>query len=136
MKVNREQDYAIILAVVLASHYNSGHVSLSMITRNHKLPERFIKKIASRLVAAGIIDGREGRRGGYRLAKPPGRISVGAVLAAVSNRPLLTPCLDKNHKASCMLYGKCPTRKTWEIATNALYGSLNKTSLEQLARQP
>jgi Rrf2 family protein len=43
----------------------------------------FLRRILRDLVAAGLVAAREGRRGGYRLARPPERITLAEVYRAV-----------------------------------------------------
>lgn len=44
----------------------------------------FTRRVLSHLVRAGIVVAREGRDGGYRLACPPERITLGEVYRAVA----------------------------------------------------
>ncbi len=50
------------------------------------IPGRFLPQVMADLVAAGLVEGRTGRTGGYRLARPAAAISLLDVIAAVELR--------------------------------------------------
>jgi Rrf2 family protein len=68
------------LAVLAQSRegYPSSYVASSVNT--HAV---FLRRILGDLVAAGLVVAREGRAGGYRLARPPERITLAEVYRAV-----------------------------------------------------
>lgn len=51
----------------------------------------FLRRVLARLRAAGIVVAREGHAGGYALARPAERITLGAVYRAVAEAPALRP---------------------------------------------
>jgi Rrf2 family transcriptional regulator, repressor of oqxAB len=51
----------------------------------------FLRRVLSRLAQAGLVDAREGRDGGYRLAGPPERITLGAIYRATVDEPVILP---------------------------------------------
>ncbi|MFM9106667.1 MAG: RrF2 family transcriptional regulator [Chloroflexota bacterium] len=51
----------------------------------------YLRRVLSRLAQAGLIEAREGRDGGYRLAAPPDRISLGAIYRATIGEPAIPP---------------------------------------------
>jgi Rrf2 family protein len=68
------------LAVLAQSRegYPSAYVAASVNT--HAV---FLRRILGDLVAAGLVEAREGRTGGYRLARPAERITLADVYRAV-----------------------------------------------------
>jgi Rrf2 family protein len=76
------------LAVLAQSRegYPSAYVAASVNT--HAV---FLRRILGDLVAAGLVDAREGRSGGYRLARPPERITLAEVYRAVEREGPLSP---------------------------------------------
>lgn len=75
------------LAVLAQSRegYPSAYVASSVNT--HAV---FLRRILGELVAAGLVAAREGRAGGYRLARPAGRITLADVYRAVEGEGPLT----------------------------------------------
>jgi len=135
MKITREEDYAITLINALAEHYDDQeYLGLRRIAHSHHLPELFLKQIAKKLKQAGLLKVKEGRGGGYRLAKPPQQISLEKVLRVFSPQPFLTSCLDTNHKIKCALYHRCQSRKAWQKISQQFYRSLKNINFEKLTK--
>jgi len=64
--------------------------SVSAIAAAQQLPAPMLEQLLLQLRRAGLLEARRGRLGGYRLARPPARIAVAEVLAAVG-APLQWP---------------------------------------------
>jgi Rrf2 family transcriptional regulator, repressor of oqxAB len=50
----------------------------------------FVRRILAQLVRAGLVEAREGRVGGYHLARPPERILLGDIYRALQAEPTET----------------------------------------------
>jgi Rrf2 family protein len=61
-----------------------GYASAQVIAERQAIPSRYLEEIIGELRKAGLVIGKRGPRGGYRLAKPPNEIAVADVLAALS----------------------------------------------------
>jgi Rrf2 family protein len=57
------------------------------IARRQGIPQRYLEQVLLGLKRAGFLHSRRGSAGGYRLAKTPDQITVGALLRAVEGRP-------------------------------------------------
>ena len=68
--------------------------SVTAIAAAQQLPAPMLEQLLLQLRRAGIVEARRGRLGGYRLARPPASIAVGAVLQAVGAGIDLMPGLD------------------------------------------
>ncbi len=66
----------------------------------------FAAKIFAKLEKAAIVDSFEGPAGGYRLARPPERISVLDVVEAIEGRKRLFECQEI--RGRCVLFGDTP----------------------------
>lgn len=58
-------------------------VKAEFVSREQRIPLRFLLGILGELRRAGIVESRRGTEGGYRLARPPGAITVADVIRAV-----------------------------------------------------
>jgi len=56
------------------------------IARRQSIPQRYLEQVLLGLKRAGFLHSRRGSAGGYRLAKPPDQITVGALLRAVEGQ--------------------------------------------------
>ncbi len=62
-----------------------GYASAQVISEAQSVPPRYLEEIIADLRRAGLVVGKRGPRGGYRLGRPPAEISVGDVVDALSN---------------------------------------------------
>lgn len=61
-----------------------GYASAQVIAERQAIPSRYLEEIIGELRRAGLVVGKRGPRGGYRLAKPPEEIAVSDVLRALA----------------------------------------------------
>jgi len=67
------------------------------------LPVDYVAKLFTKLRRAGLTVATEGRRGGFRLARPAGEISVLDVVQAIDGAKPLFECRDV--RKQCVLFG-------------------------------
>jgi Rrf2 family protein len=121
------------LAVLAQSEegYSSSYVASSVNT--HAV---FLRRILRDLVAAGLVRAREGRSGGYRLARPPTRITLADVYRAVEPEGPLTPSpADPNVRCPVGAGMRAAFLETARAAENGLVGALAARTVAELSRR-
>lgn len=93
LKISRKADYGLLLLTSLAKVGKGKVVSLREISRQRRMPYKFLSQIAPVLVEAGILRSKEGVSGGYFLARSPGSISVGEVLEVLEGPVAPVACM-------------------------------------------
>jgi len=82
------------------------------ISRERKIPRKFLDLILLELRRAGLVTGKKGKGGGYSLARPPERITVGQVIRILdgsfapigcTSRTSYRPCADCPDEAACQV---------------------------------
>lgn len=128
LRLLRQEDFAILLVSELAG---SPHqlMSLTEIGRAHGVSLLFLKKLARSLRTAGIIDSKEGARGGYTLARDPKRISILEVLEAIGEKNTWTKTKEQG---DCPLIKSCLPQKIRKTLIDRVEGSLHSLSLYDL----
>lgn len=91
-------------------------------------------KILKRLVAAELLRSVRGAKGGYRLARSAGEISLAQVITALEGPLGLTEC--SAGAGLCAQEGSCAIRPNWQAIDGVLRRVLEQTSLADLARPP
>ena len=81
MKLNAATDYAIRMTLYLAHKSpNDNAVSATNLSCALKKSSRYLLQIGASLRDAGIVTVIHGPSGGYKLAKPPGEISLHSII--------------------------------------------------------
>jgi Rrf2 family protein len=115
--------YAIHAVVFLAGQLDGVHSASQEIARKIGAPERFILKVLLPLVAAGILSSLKGPYGGYRLARPAGRISLLEIIEAVGG-PLRNQ-YDQNDR---------PENVAVDRRVRAVFDEMNQSMRVELAK--
>lgn len=134
-------DYAIRACVHLAGR-GEALVPLRDLTREESLPAPFVGKILQTLVRAGLLRSVKGRHGGYGLARPPGEITLLAVLSAVDGTRHLERCVLGLSRCSdesvCPLHDSVkPLRQAvGDFLTSTTLAAMSSAQARKRARQP
>lgn len=77
--------YALRAMAVLKELRPGEYLSAKVLAERTGVPAHYLGKIMRRLVVAGLVKGRKGWGGGFRLGRAPSRITFAQVLAAVGS---------------------------------------------------
>lgn len=83
MRVSAKAEYAVRACVELAIRGGDPPVSVETLAAAQGLPVSFLERIVADLRRAGIVASTRGAGGGYRLTRPPERITLADVIRAV-----------------------------------------------------
>lgn len=87
MKLSKRTEYGVRAMVQLARQAPRSYVQSQQLARQEgKLPNKFLESILLALRRGGFLESKIGREGGYRLARPPREIQVGAVIRRLEGR--------------------------------------------------
>jgi len=131
--ITRETDYALRTALQLAKCASSGEVvATAALADVMSIPYRFLRKIVSKLVTAGLVESRRGKGGGLVLARPPRSISLLQIIQAVDPQSvLLNRCSGADDQ--CERSALCGIRKELDVLQRQLNAGLRNVSLETVA---
>lgn len=132
MQITRETEYATRAVLQLARNGKNEPVPTSKVAKEQNIPPTFLAKIVSQLSIAGLLDTSRGARGGVKLARNPGDISLLAVIEAINGPIRLNICVE--NKGICALEGDCPLQLVWSEVQAELVAKLKNTNFGQLAK--
>lgn len=125
-------DYGLFLLKELARLKEGRYLSLTKLARQYKLPRKYLDHIASQLVMAGLIQSKQGRDGGYRLCRPPSKISAVEVLQVLEGGLAPVHC---THDGQCCPRSVACERKTgWQAVHRELYRLLTQKTLADIIK--
>lgn len=136
MRISMKADYACIAALELALRYDDPRpLPLSKIVDRRGIPEGFLAQILADLQKAGLVESTRGSSGGYRLARPPSRVSVGDVLRAVEGPMAILKCFDRAVHEGCDLQPLCSFRTIWGRIQKAFADQIDRLTFDELAAE-
>lgn len=130
MNLTKKSSYGLIATLELATASDTLPQSATCIAERYSLPVPFMEKILHELRHAGLVKSKQGRSGGYFLARSPEEISVRDVLEALGESLDLVGCLKSN--PNCGLTDCCPTKGAWQHIDHRFKGLLDSLSLQSL----
>jgi Rrf2 family protein len=80
MRLSSRSEYALLALVYLARHEDAGYVPVQTIADTQDIPAKFLEQILLSLKRAHYVRSLKGQHGGYRLAQPPAKVTLAAVI--------------------------------------------------------
>jgi Rrf2 family protein len=106
MKLSKRGEYALrtMINLGIAAKVHRPLVRVSELARAEDLPVKFLEQIMQQLREAGHIESERGKHGGYRLARKPETITIGAIVRLVDGRIAPIGCVSESEYEPC----NCP----------------------------
>ena len=82
MRLTSQVRYAVIAVFDMAYHDIGTPRQARTISSRQGIPPRYLEQIFQHLVRGGILRSKRGPGGGYSLARPPSRLSIGDIIRA------------------------------------------------------
>ena len=130
MKISTKGQYGVRAMFDLAMCYGQGPVSISKIAGNQEISVAYLEQLFSTLRKAGLIHSIRGAQGGFELAKPPGEISIGAVLLPLEGEIAPVKCV--RDEVVCSSSCACPSRLIWKNLNDKVNCLLDSISLQDM----
>ncbi len=133
LTLTRRGDYVLRSAICLAAAWDGigGYRKIREVSEAMELPRSYTPQLLGTLARAGLAEAKAGRVGGYRLSRPPERISVLEVIEAAEGHLLSERCPLRG--GPCHWDDVCALHPTWVEASEAIRSTLAKTSLAEVA---
>lgn len=113
LKVSTKGRYGLKAVVDLAINQDNGMISIKSIAQRQGLSENYLEQLFASLKKSGIIKSVRGAQGGYMLAKPADRITVGDVLRSLEGALCPVECMDFEYPTECEKSETCVTAPVW-----------------------
>lgn len=128
MRISARSDYACKALLELTLYWpNKSPIHINSISKREGIPLRYLVHILIQLKRLGLVDSMRGKDGGYVLAKPPDRISLGEVIRNIGG-PLLPVAHSATKKDSVFA-------TIWDEVEDAMARVLDKISFEDIANK-
>jgi len=108
--------YAIRVMIDIAEHQKDGVVPMKAVAERQGLSLKYLEQILPALTKNRILEGVQGKYGGYRLVRSPEEYTIGDILRVTELD--LAP-------VSCLMEGAAPCERRKECQTICLWEGLN-----------
>jgi Rrf2 family protein len=117
MRFSTRSEYALRAVIELAQNGNEASLSVSTIAQRTGIPHQYLEQLIHHLRRGGLVTAFRGVKGGYRLSRKPGEISIGEILRCMEGdlAPYKCPVVGPY---TCPRAATCLGKNVWsEIAS-------------------
>lgn len=131
MRLTMFTDYALRVLVFVA--LRDGRLSqISEIAHAYDISRNHLMKIVQTLGKLGYLENLRGKKGGVRLAKPPGDIRLGDLIRSTEPDFDLVECFKAPVGAGCAISGSCMLPRILDESLSLFLGNLDRYSLADI----
>ncbi len=138
MRLSKRGEYGLRAMIDLAS-WNHGNavVQIKDIAEREQMPPKFLEQILLTLKNAGLVHSKMGIGGGYYLAKPADKITLGQIIRTLDGPLAPVRCVSQMAYESC----GCPDERTCGLrlvmsdVRNAITAILDGTTLADVVQR-
>jgi Rrf2 family protein len=138
MKITAPEEYGLRCLLRLARAADGQSLTIQEIAAAEGLSGPYAAKLLAMLGRKGLVKGRPGWGGGYRLARPAADIGLGAVLMSLGEPLYEDPGYCQRHAGSetengqCVHINGCTLRALWQTLEQWMRHLLDQISLADL----
>lgn len=136
MKISTRGRYAIREMVDLAQHGDNDYTPLKDIAERQDISEKYLESITKVLVREGLLIGKRGKNGGYKLSRDPYAYTVWDVLSILEADDLAPVACPEPDSEKCPRADKCPTVSMWKEWGHLTEEYFSSITIGQLADLP
>lgn len=130
LRIGKLADYALLIVDCLAKQ--SEQLTTEAIAGQVNVPLATVRKVLKLLVDADVVRSQRGYRGGYRLAREPGFITIAEVIRAVEGPVGLTQCA--HNETNCELSTGCELKDNWHFINDIIQHQLERFTIADMGR--
>jgi Rrf2 family transcriptional regulator, iron-sulfur cluster assembly transcription factor len=133
LKLSTRGRYAVMAMSDLALNERDGYVRLSDIAERQHLSRAYLEQLFVQLRAQGLVYAHRGPKGGYRLGRDAGAITVSEIILAVDEPIKATRCADRDGAPGCQFKGtRCVTHHLWSRLGKHIHAFLQGVTLADI----
>jgi Rrf2 family protein len=136
--ISKKTIYAFKALIHLAGTPSGQPVLIADLAKDENIPKKFLEFILLSLRKGGLLQSRVGKGGGYTLALPANKITVGSVVRILEGDIAPVPCLSTTNYArceECQEEATCGIRLTMADVNIALANVLDGLTLADMVER-
>jgi Rrf2 family protein len=132
MEITQETDYAVRCVLYLSREGHEQNVMIEKIAEEMRIPKSFLAKILQKLSKAGIVQSFRGVKGGFRLTRPPKKITLLDVVEAIEGPVAMNRCTLAGE--FCSFTRTCSVHPVWSRLRMMVEKYLRTTDFEKMKK--
>ncbi len=129
MRISTKGRYALRVLLDLAQHREDGYIPLKTIAERQGISKNYLDQIMMLLNRTDYLKSTRGFQGGYKLAKPPAKYTVGDILRSTEGSVTPLACLE-NGGEDCARSMGCLARRVWQGLEDVMTDYLDNLTLQ------
>src|SRR5471030_3144378 len=133
MKLSKKGEYALrsLINLGIAAEVGRSLVQVAELADQEQLPVKFLEQIMQALKEARLVESERGKFGGYRLARPAKKITIGEVVRLIDGPLAPIRCVSQTayEKCTCPDEAHCGLRMLMLDVRNAIANILDRYTL-------
>lgn len=123
--------YALRVMVDLALNQKDGYVPMKDVAARQELSLKYLEQILPALTKNKLVEGVQGKGGGYRLTKDPKDYVIREILKVTEKEMAPVSCLAEDAE-KCVRADKCKTLSFWKGLNDTVNQYLESKTLADL----
>jgi Rrf2 family protein len=136
--ISKRTQYGLKAMVALGRNYGEGPILIAALSRDERIPVKFLEGILLDLKSHGLLRSKTGKNGGYQLSRPPSTVTIGSIIRLMEGPLAPLPCASETAFRPCEECSDvegCATRIIMRQVRDAIAGVLDRTTLAELIRK-
>ena len=125
--------YAIRVMLDIAVNQQNGYVPMKDVASRQGLSLKYLEQILPALTKNKIVEGVQGKGGGYRLVRTPEEYTIGDILRVTERDLAPVSCLAEGAE-KCDRRSQCQTIDFWEGLNTVVNDYLDSKTLADLMK--
>ena len=137
-QLSKRTQYSLRALYALTRKFGEGPVLITTLAETETIPKKFLEQILVSLKSAGFVSSKKGKGGGYVLAQPPEKITIGSVIRAIEGPLAPLPCASETRFRKCdecVDIQTCGTRIVMRQVRDAMAAILDQTTLAMVNKK-
>lgn len=133
MMISTRGRYCLRVMIDLAEHQGEGYIRMKEVADRQGISLKYLEKILPSLAKNNIVDGIQGKGGGYRLTRKPEEYTLGEILRLTEGSLAPVACLECN-ASPCDRASDCRTLPIWTELDRRINEYLDSVTVADLLK--
>ncbi len=134
MLISTRGRYALRVMLDLAEHAKDGCIPMKEVAKRQGISLKYLERIMPALSKNNLVEGTQGKGGGYRLSRRPDCYTVWEILRLTEGKLVPVACLEDS-AAPCNRKSACKTVTMWHKFYEMTKEYFNSITLADLLEQ-